>query len=103
MEEFISEYSSKYIHTDDLIIKLFDPLGVMDAEMEGVGFACGRGAIAAMLWAARQLGANQVNVLHYATSGDVSGDYEAVVGYGAAVIWQDHENGRSVGDCAGLG
>lgn len=70
-------------------LELFDPLGVMDAEMEGVGFACGRGAIATVLWAARQLGANQVNVLHHATSGDVSGDYEAVVGYGAAVIWQN--------------
>jgi ATP-binding cassette subfamily E protein 1 len=28
VEEFISEYSSKYIHTDELITKLFDPLGI---------------------------------------------------------------------------
>jgi len=69
-------------------VETFDPVGVMDAEVEGVGFACGRGAIAAVLWAARQLGANQVTVLHHATSGDVSGDFDTVVGYGSAVIRQ---------------
>ncbi len=74
-------------------VEAFDPLAVMEAEEAGVGFACGRGAIAAVLWAAKQLGANRVRVLHHATSGDVSGDYTAVVGYGAAVIWQ--EDGQS--------
>ncbi len=69
-------------------LELFDPMGVMDAENEGVGYACGRGAIATVLWAARELGANRVNILHHATSGDVSGDYDVVVGYGAAVVWQ---------------
>lgn len=66
----------------------FDPAGVMDAEDEGVGFACGRGAVAAVLWAARELGANQVSVLHHATSGDATGDFSSVVGYGTAVIWE---------------
>jgi len=64
----------------------FEPAAVIQAEREGVGFACGRGAIAATLWATQKLGANQVNILHYATSGDVSGDMQSVVGYGAAVI-----------------
>jgi hypothetical protein len=64
----------------------FDPAGVLQAEQEGRGFACGHGAVAAVLWAAKALGADEVKVLHYATSGDVSGDYEQVVGYGAAVI-----------------
>lgn len=82
-------------------LELFDPLGVMDAEMEGVGFACGRGAIAAVLWAARQLGANQVSVMHHATSGDVSGDYEAVVGYGAAVIWQNSQRANASNNSQG--
>jgi AmmeMemoRadiSam system protein B len=79
-------------------LELFDPMGVMDAEEEGVGFACGRGAIAAVLWASRQLGANRVSILHHATSGDISGDYEAVVGYGAAVIWEDPDNGQQVAE-----
>lgn len=72
-------------------LEAFDPLGVMEAESEGVGFACGRAAIAAVLWAARQLGANRVSILHHATSGDVSGEFGSVVGYGAAIIWQETE------------
>jgi len=67
-------------------VEAFDPEGVLQAEEEGKGFACGRGALAAVLWAARELGANHVQILHYATSGDVTGDYSQVVGYGAAVV-----------------
>jgi len=70
-------------------IAAFDPLAVMRAEEEGRGFACGRAAVAAVLWAARDLGANRVSLLQYATSGAVTGDLESVVGYGAAVIWQE--------------
>ncbi len=69
-------------------IAAFDPLAVMRAEEEGQGFACGRAAVAAVLWAARDLGANRVSLLKHATSGEVTGDFESVVGYGAAVIWQ---------------
>ncbi len=67
-------------------VEAFDPDGVIQVEEEGRGFACGRGAVAAVLWAAKHLGAGQVQILHYATSGDVTGDYEGVVGYGAAVV-----------------
>ena len=63
-----------------------DPLGVVRAEEEGKAFACGCGALAAVLWAARALGANGAQILRYATSGDVTGDYDQVVGYGAAVV-----------------
>lgn len=64
----------------------FDPLYFLQAEIEGKGFACGRSAVAAAMWAAKELGADRIRVLHYATSGDVTGDYREVVGYGAAVI-----------------
>jgi len=64
----------------------FDPVSVLLAEEQGKAFACGRGAVAAVLWAARDLGADTVTIVNYATSGDVSGDYGQVVGYGAAVI-----------------
>jgi AmmeMemoRadiSam system protein B len=67
-------------------IEALDPEAVLKAEEEGVGYACGRGAVAAVLWAARELGGNHVQILNYATSGDVSGDYHQVVGYGAAVV-----------------
>lgn len=67
-------------------VAAFNPSGVLQAEIEKRGFACGRGAVAAVLWAAKYLGADQVKILKYATSGNVSGDYDQVVGYGAAVI-----------------
>jgi len=64
----------------------FNPLEAFDIERAGKGFACGLGAFTAVLWAARELGADQVKVLRHATSGNVTGDYASVVGYGAAVI-----------------
>jgi AmmeMemoRadiSam system protein B len=64
----------------------FDPASVFQAEYKGIGFACGHAAVASMLWAARELGADKVQILKYATSGDVTGDHKSVVGYGAAVV-----------------
>jgi AmmeMemoRadiSam system protein B len=64
----------------------FDPESIFEAEQTGKAFACGHAAVAAVLWGARELGANKVQVLHHATSGDVTGDYSSVVGYGAAAI-----------------
>jgi len=67
-------------------IAALDPEGVLRAEREGTGFACGAGPVAAVLWASKALGARRGVVLHYATSGDVTGDYTSVVGYGAVAI-----------------
>ncbi|NWF65032.1 MAG: AmmeMemoRadiSam system protein B [Chloroflexi bacterium] len=64
----------------------FKPETIFEAEQTGKGFACGHAAVAAVEWAAQALGANKVQLLKYATSGDVTGDYSSVVGYGAAVI-----------------
>lgn len=64
----------------------FQPEKIFEAERTGKGFACGHAAVAAVLHAARELGADRVQVLHYATSGDVTGDFSQVVGYGAAVV-----------------
>jgi hypothetical protein len=67
----------------------FVPESIFEAEQTGKGFACGHAAVAAVLWAARELGANRVKVLQHATSGDVMGDYSSVVGYGAAVVLRE--------------
>jgi AmmeMemoRadiSam system protein B len=67
-------------------IEAFDPLGVLSAEELGRGSACGRGAIATALWAAKALGADDVSVLQYGHSGEVTGDRRHVVGYAAALI-----------------
>jgi AmmeMemoRadiSam system protein B len=66
----------------------FDPVAVLSAEEEGLGFACGKGALAAVLWASAALGADRVDILRYANSGDVTGDDLSVVGYGSAVIYR---------------
>jgi AmmeMemoRadiSam system protein B len=76
-------------------IESFDPEAVILAEEEGRGFACGRGALAAVLWAAKDLGADTVKILNHATSGDVTGDTTQVVGYGAAVVLRSHSKAHS--------
>ncbi len=69
-------------HVDGL-----DPEGLMDALEHEPAHACGGGPIVSVLHAARMLGAMHARVLHYADSGDVSGDKSSVVGYMAAAIW----------------
>jgi AmmeMemoRadiSam system protein B len=87
LSHFYTETQAKRLDGEMLRqVEAFDPAGVIRVEEEGKGFACGRGALAAVLWAARELGAVNAQVLHHATSGDVTGDYDRVVGYGAAVV-----------------
>ncbi len=64
----------------------FSPAGVMQAEANQEGFACGSGAVALVLWTAQQLGADHVTLLHHNTSAQASGDRSSVVGYGALAI-----------------
>ncbi len=64
----------------------FNPFSIFESEQTGKGFACGHAAVAAAFWATQKLGANQVQILNYATSGDITKDYSSVVGYGAAAI-----------------
>lgn len=47
---------------------------------------CGYGAVIAMLTATKKLGANAARLVRYATSGDVSGDRNFVVGYAGVVV-----------------
>lgn len=67
-------------------VESFSPERVFEIERQRKGEACGLGALAAVLWAARGLGGKSVKILKHATSGAVSGDYGSVVGYGAAVV-----------------
>lgn len=70
-------------------IESFNPDAAFDVERAGKGFACGLGAFTAVMWAARELGADKVKVLRHATSGNVTGDYSSVVGYGAVAILKE--------------
>lgn len=48
--------------------------------------ACGYGAVATIMVAAKNLGATRGELLKYTTSGDVTGDTSAVVGYSSIVF-----------------
>ena len=47
---------------------------------------CGLGPAVAMLTALQVLGAGKAELIRYATSGDISGDTEAVVGYAGMIF-----------------
>jgi hypothetical protein len=89
LSHFYDEKDARLL--DDAILEAvqhFSPEDLYQVETESRGFACGLGAIACVLWAARELGANQVEILNQATSGDVTGDRSSVVGYASAVVYQ---------------
>jgi AmmeMemoRadiSam system protein B len=87
LSHFYSEDAARNYDTEMLQkIEDFSPEDVLEAERNGTGFACGAAAVAAVLWAAQELGGDKVKTLHYSTSADETGDRHSVVGYGAAVI-----------------
>jgi MEMO1 family protein len=59
-------------------------------EEKGVS-ACGFGPVIALIQAAKILGANKPKLLSYHTSGDITGDTGAVVGYAAATFEKANE------------
>lgn len=70
----------------DRILAL-DPNGLFDVVHEKNISMCGFGPAVAMITAAKRLGATRAELIKYATSGDISGDRNMVVGYaGIAVI-----------------
>jgi AmmeMemoRadiSam system protein B len=64
----------------------FDVDGLQRALEDRPEHACGGGPTVAVMRAARALGATDARILHYADSGDVSGDKSAVVGYVSAAL-----------------
>jgi len=47
---------------------------------------CGYGPVSSAIRCAKILGATKANLLNYKTSGDITGDYDAVVGYASVAI-----------------
>jgi AmmeMemoRadiSam system protein B len=69
-----------------------DPRGLYEVVNRRKISMCGYGPAVAMLTAARRLGATSAQLIKYATSGDISGDREMVVGYaGIAVIGKQQD------------
>lgn len=67
-------------------ILTLDPRGLFDVVTQQDISMCGFGPAVAMLTAARQLGAKSAELVKYATSGDISGDRNMVVGYAGVVV-----------------
>ena len=67
-------------------ILALDPCGLHDVVMQQNISMCGFAPTVAMLTAARKLGAKSADLVKYATSGDVSGDRDRVVGYAGVII-----------------
>jgi hypothetical protein len=63
-----------------------DPRGLYDTVRREEISMCGFAATVTMLVAVRDVGATQAELVRYATSGDISGDHERVVGYAGIVI-----------------
>ena len=63
-----------------------DARGLWEAVMNEDISMCGLGPTVVMLTAANLLGASSATLIRYATSGEVSGDYEAVVGYAGIIV-----------------
>lgn len=67
-------------------ILALDPRGLYDTvRREGITM-CGFGPAVALLTAARELGATRAELVRYATSGDITGERDEVVGYAGIVI-----------------
>ena len=63
-----------------------DPRGLYDTvRAEGITM-CGYAPTVAMLVAAIELGAKAASLIRYATSGDVTGEYDSVVGYAGIAV-----------------
>jgi AmmeMemoRadiSam system protein B len=63
-----------------------DPRGLFDTVRDADISMCGFGAAVAMLTAVRQTGATRAELVRYATSGEVNGDFQEVVGYAGIII-----------------
>ncbi len=63
-----------------------DARGLWEVVMNEDISMCGFGPTVVMLTAAKILGATAANLVRYATSGDVSGDRDTVVGYAGIIV-----------------
>jgi hypothetical protein len=67
-------------------ILVMDAKGLYDVVMNEDISMCGFGPTVVMLTAERRLGATGTELVKYATSGDISGDRDRVVGYAGIIV-----------------
>ncbi len=69
----------------DKILEL-DPKGLYETVLNEKISMCGYLPTTVMIFASKFLGANSARLVKYMTSGDVSGDYDSVVGYTGIIL-----------------
>jgi MEMO1 family protein len=69
----------------DPILQL-DPRALYNVVMEESVSMCGFGPAVVLLTAAKKLGGRSAELVKYATSGDISGDRDTVVGYAGIIV-----------------
>jgi AmmeMemoRadiSam system protein A len=82
----------KAVSLDRIVLDHIDKLDAGGLEQDlkdGRCEACGGGPIVTAMLISEKLGANKAEVLNYANSGDVTGDKSGVVGYAAAVLYEN--------------
>ena len=67
-------------------MKKLDPRGLYTTVIEKDVSMCGFAPTVALLFACGDLGASGGQLIRYTTSGEVSGDYERVVGYAGVAV-----------------
>jgi AmmeMemoRadiSam system protein B len=74
-------------------IETLDEDALMDCVRDVEVSMCGVAPTYIVIHAAKKLGARHAEVLDYRTSGDVTGDFSSVVGYGGVIITQGNPKG----------
>jgi AmmeMemoRadiSam system protein B len=87
MSHYVSEEVAKIkdMLAIERILKL-DPEGLHETVIRENISMCGYKPAVAMLYASVALGAKEARLIKYTTSGEVSGDYEHVVGYAGVIV-----------------
>ncbi len=67
-------------------IEALDGPGLMEVVRRNAISMCGVQPTAVVIEVCKRLGASKARLVKYQTSGDTSGDYSAVVGYGGLII-----------------
>lgn len=87
MSHYVSDTAARKL--DSLAVEeilRLDPEGLYNTVIEKRITMCGFVPATIMLYAAKALGAGSATLVKYATSGEVSGDYEHVVGYAGVIV-----------------
>ena len=79
------EARAKDMKAIEMMLQLNERGLIETVERFGISM-CGYAPVAVMISAAKELGASQAELVRYQTSGDVTGDYSAVVGYAGIIV-----------------